>query len=178
MRGGVEDVGFYPDARLIEARRGFEDLFEEQVHQPWVPRYGIETFIGAGGLEAILAGAPPFAAVLGVTIDGVAQDPADYTVEPHGLVMSAGSSFSVGATCAVAYEHGHPGPMGDIREAALTAIVARVLGDTSSIPERAISFQSEAGNFGLAIAGGDRPTGIPTVDAVISRYRTGEVLLA
>lgn len=177
MRGGLEEVGFYPDERLVEARRGFEDLFEEQIHQAWVPRYGLTSFLGDGGVATVITDTPPFTAVLGVTIDGVAQDPSDYTIESYGLVESSASAFTAGQRCQIAYEHGYAGVTGDIREAALTAIVARVLGDTGSIPERAISFQSEVGNFGLSIAGPDRPTGIPTVDAVIARYRTGEVLL-
>jgi hypothetical protein len=94
-------------------------------------------------------------------------------VERHGLIEreTLGAFASGRRNVAVTYEHGlQPIPL-DLREAGLRA--ARSLLVPSNIPDRALFQTTELGQIRLAVADSERMHwfGIPTVDAVLQRYR-------
>lgn len=68
--------------------------------------------------------------------------------------------------------HGMNPPPGDLRQAASTLI--RYLARTdSNVPERAASVTSGGSTIVVALPTPDRPTGLPSVDVVLNRYRQG-----
>ena len=71
------------------------------------------------------------------------------------------------------YTHGFAQVPGDVKEAALQVTRSRLLGTNSNadFDDRRTSMTTEMGTVNFVIAGEDRPTGYPEVDAVLQRYR-------
>lgn len=172
---GVDSVD--EDVDIVEARASFEDLAEEHCHVAFVPRYALETLVGCSTRFLSLREHRPVRRLLSVLIDGVAQTVGDFEVTESGRIEWTNNTFPLDAEVVVAYEHGLDRPDGDLRNAALKAISTLILRDDNAIPERAVQFQSDAGSFSLSLAGTDRPTGIPSVDAVLNARMVTEILV-
>jgi hypothetical protein len=77
--------------------------------------------------------------------------------------------------CELVYEYGMSPPPADVRRAALLRIRDVLVSINSAIPDRATTFQvTEFGTYSLATAGRNGfDTGLPEVDAILSRYKSG-----
>ena len=169
---GLSSTTSFTTATLGSARNWFEDLAEEFCGVAFVPRYGRELFDGCGQNTIRLKGrgVHQLRKLLSVKVDGVSKTLTDFVSYPTGKVYWKAGSFSTGyQNVEINYEHGHDKPDEDLRQAALAAIQTKLLGDMSGIPDRAISMTTDTGTYGLSLAGAERPTGIPAVDAVLKR---------
>jgi len=155
--GGMDDEGKYSDATIERAAAYIVAVIERVVGTSFVPRTFTRTVPLVNGSPALSA---PF--VLEVT------DQQDVTT---------GSSYPFGGTSnvSVTYRAGYSEtPPADIKEAAMQGTRARVL-DTASnarINDRTSQMTNEAGGTTTyVLAGMERPTGYPDVDAVILGWR-------
>lgn len=134
-----------------------------------------------GGTDAIVLDSPFVLSVTSATEDG---DAVTDTLRVRGGVLrrfSGASSFtpvSWATGCgnvAVTYESGYSAaPPADIKEAALQATRWHLLeGRASNVtaPRQTSSTNDMGGTVSYAVAGPDRPTGYPEVDAVIVGWR-------
>jgi hypothetical protein len=154
----------FPNAKLAEARQWFEDKAERFCGVSFVPHYQRDVLNGRGSTKLELRRARP-RTLLSVKFDGVAQTTTDWDLYDAGFIV-APSAFPVGArNVEVIYEHGFDSPDSDMREAALTAIRARLLGDQSAIPANISQMQVDG--MTQTFRAPTRPTGIGEVDAVL-----------
>lgn len=113
-------------------------------------------------------------AVRVVDVEGLAEGltPDGWTITPTGF-LEAPYELAEGSRYTVTVEYGMPAGLEDVKRAALLRLRTLLVTENSGIPDRAISFVSaEGGNFSLATAGRNGyETGIPEVDATLSRYR-------
>jgi hypothetical protein len=159
-------TGTYTAAQKIAVRTIVETKLEKACGQAFVPRYTRTTVSGTGTSNLLLA--PRTTAIRSVTIDDVAQTVEDETYDATtGLVYwptvwTAGTSNIV-----VGFEHGHPYPPEDIKQAALTW--AKSLLVAGPIDDRTTSLSTEDGTFSLSTPGiRGSVSGIPAVDQAIA----------
>lgn len=170
---GLSSETKYPYQRLSEVRRWWEDLSEGFCGVSFVPRYGYDILDGSGTESIILDRIHP-TSLRWVEIDGDrVSDLSEWVVYDSGKVVRAdGGYFPSGwGNVTVKYEHGYTSPASDLREAAMVAIRYKLIGDRSGIPERATTMTTDVGAYTLSLAGANRPTGIPEVDAALISYR-------
>jgi hypothetical protein len=159
-------------AELAEARQWFEEKAESWCGVAFVPRFARDLLDGNGSALVRLHNPRP-RTILSAKIDGVAQSgTATWDLYETGDVIRDAGVFTAGRrNLAIAYEHGFTQPDADVREAALVAIRARLLGDSAGggIPSGVTQLITDAGtyNFGRQTF----PTGLPEVDAVLREHR-------
>jgi hypothetical protein len=165
---GLSNTTSYPNEKLEEARIWFEDKAEIFCGRAFVPRFGHEVLDGTGA-DRIYLDHLNIRTLLYCKVDGTAQSGLEtWDLYRSGKVVRDTGIFGAGKlNVEVGFEYGLDEPDADLRGAALTAIKAKLLGDRSGIPERAVTMTTDVGGFTLALAGRDRPTGIPEVDAVL-----------
>lgn len=177
---GLSSTTNFPYARLVAVRRWWEDLCENYCGVAFVPRYGYDVLDGSGSDTIMLSHLHP-TSLRWVKIDGaLVADTSEWVLYDSGkLVRDDGGTFRADrGNVVVKYEHGHHAPPSDLKEAALTAIRYKLIGDRSGIPERATTMVTDVGSYTLSLAGMNRPTGMPEVDAVLAAYREHRVLVA
>lgn len=167
----------YPDDRVTAAGEYVQGIIEGACQTSFVAREVTETLDGTGATRLMLS-TPFVLAVNSVTIDGVACTD-EFTVS-HGVLerRTVGTFTPLVWTrgrrnIVVNYDAGYSAtPPADIKGAALQATRARLLAtsDYSVINDRQTSLTTELGTIGFVVAGEDRPTGYPEVDAVINRW--------
>ncbi len=173
---GLEDLARFPDARLVDARRWFEDLAERFCKRAFVLRYEREIHSGDGGTILQLERRPA-RRLLAVSIGATALTVADLDLERSGRLSYEGG-FALGeSNVAISYVHGDDEPDGELRDAAVEAIADRVRRSISGVSERSLSMTTGEGTFNLSIAGPDRPTGLPSVDQVLRTRRGSAVVV-
>lgn len=168
------DTNRFPDALIVEAISRVEELIEDDNEVAWVPRYHGQVLDGSG--TAILrVEKSQLRTVRSASIAGAALDVGALHPYPTGKIVRASGVWTAGLrNVDVAYEHGFDGPPRDLKDAAVDAIRSGLLEKKSSaIPERAQTMSSEIGTFSLALAGPNRPTGYPDIDARILAHRGG-----
>lgn len=165
------------DARFesidIEAAiRWVEATFERFVGEAFVPRTRTERLDGNGSDEIDVA-TGRLLEVTALSIDGVAVDVDDVFVYDDGLLALDGAIFTRGRqNVSVTYTHGYAELPADIRRHAITLIRSALQEDLSGgVEARAVSVSDGGRTFNLALAGPDRPTGIPDVDATLADYK-------
>lgn len=160
----------YPDAAIRETRAGITDLFEQVTGVSFIPRYGRTTLDGSGyelwlphrQIRTLLSGSVDAVALTAPQI-------AEIELYEYGrLYWTGGWASTTRRNVTVAYEHGYQAVPWDIHLAALTFL--RYVLVSSDISDRTISFTNELGSFRQAVPGTKYPTGIPMVDAALSRY--------
>lgn len=114
-------------------------------------------------------------AVRAVTIDGDVAT--DVTAEPLGFYRESG--WTKGQLVTISYEHGpspefRTAPPGDIERAAI--ILARYANRTTNYPERARQIATEGSLITFSTPSPDRPTGLPEVDSIVSRYQVRSII--
>lgn len=133
--------------------------------------------LDGNGLDSLLLPTPYVLSLTTVTLGGV-------SVSTTGLLSSAGvlryplsgGSWTAGrGNVVITYQGGYSStPPADIKEAALQATRWRLLATNSNaeISARQTSLTNDVGaTIQFAVAGADRPTGYPEVDAVIVGWR-------
>jgi hypothetical protein len=154
---------------LIAARDGFSDLADRVTGVAWVPRWWTESFEHRGG-NIIVPAWPKVRRLISVTVDGTAQTLTDWRFDADGGVIIAPAGIGCDITVTLVYEHGYDGPPEPLVKAALRAAEWSLLGDTSNVSPRTMSFSNDAGSFRYAVASEKYPTGLPEVDAVLATY--------
>lgn len=164
----LSSTATYPDSRLLEVRSWFADRAESFCGVSFVPRHARDVLDGDGTRTIMLSHLRPRVLEDAFVDDAEVTDLTDWELYGSGKVYRGDAAFTAGyRNVVIQYEHGYDLPPEDLREAALVAIRYKLLGDQSGIPERATTMATEVGTFNLALAGANRPTGIPEVDAVL-----------
>lgn len=165
----------YPTDRLRAARDWIEGRIDQACNASFVRRYARDRWAAwAGDTRLILRDAAWPRRLLSVSLGGTTQDVSGLAVTPYGeLTYASGLPWLVYGwqTVDVRYEAAYLDVCPpDLHDVALQAARWRLISTDgqSGIPSRATSLTNEFGNVQLATArAGDRPTGIPDVDAVI-----------
>lgn len=162
------DATRYPAALVRAARTAAEERFEKACRQAFVPRGRRARAVGAGvarlevrdnAVSALLAASIGTAALS-------ADEIAEVDVREWGaLDRPPGKVWTAGEPVRVHYEHGLEGPSPEESQAAM--LLAREYLTRSNLSSRATLEATDVGFFRLSIAGPEKPTGIPEVDAVI-----------
>ena len=161
----------YPDAKMRAARIAAEQRLERACRVAFVPRARRVTLAGGGTPDLFL---PDNAVrrVMSLSVDGTAfsaDELAALDVREWGRVTHGdGYAFDSGAVVKVFYEHGMDYPDAPVVQAAM--LLAREYLVRSALSSRAISEATDVGFLRLSVAGPDRPTGLPEVDAVITDF--------
>lgn len=169
----------YSDALIVATRREVEEEFEAICGVAFVPRYEREILDGPGTRSLLLSRQ----ALRAVRAVWVYSDATTYTawtadelasldtVEFGMLTSRTGLTFATGnRNLAVAYEHGLARPPAEIKRAAMQRLRSRMNSATTGIPDRATTFSvAEGGTYSLATPSADK-TGMPEVDAALSRW--------
>lgn len=164
----LEDAAKYPVAAIVAMRALVEEALEDACGVAFVPRYCRELLSG-NGMSTVLLRNPRVTRILDVTLDGDDVSAVSAVLAPTGQVyLSAGwtSGFN---NYSVRYEHGHPYPPAEARQAAL--VLAKNWLVNGPIDDRTMAFSTEDGTFSLSTPGvrGAR-FGIPVVDSFVQAY--------
>lgn len=168
---GMEDVVRFPDSKLREMRDEVTDLFNDYTNTAFGATWYSETFDGNSEKTLELTKFPVMR-LYRVTIGGTTQTISSWTVDSVGRVLTDKTltAATYGQNVVFQYIYGEPRVPRDVRRASRILARTWLLGDKSSIPDRARMMQTDMGQFVLSTAGDDYPTGIPDVDAVLNRY--------
>jgi hypothetical protein len=175
--GGTIPAAGVSDDQILAKRISLLDDLERptRCNVAFVPRFTRERHNASGG--ELLLWHKRATALLSVTVNGVAQDLAGYTLDPAGILRPTSgyaptSPIRAGiGNVVVEYVRGHDQVPGPVSEAALR--IARALLVPSNIGDRATSITNDAGTVLLATAGRGsyQPYGIPLADSVLAAYR-------
>lgn len=165
----------YSDAAIRAARVGITDFFQEITGVGFVPRYGRAVLDGDGGRELKVQDFGHVDELLYASVNGTAltaPELAEVSVYPEGrFYRPAGWPRSADGSrrnIVLGYEFGaHQAPW-DVHEQAL--VLLRYTLVPSDISDRTITWTNELGTFRQAVPGEKYPTGLPSVDAMLSRY--------
>lgn len=169
----------YTAARVDAVEAYVVAIIEREVGTSFVPRT-VTAETHDGGCNTILLRSPYIRSVTSVTENGVAVTDTFTAVDGVLRRFSAGTYTPVWWTSgtgnvAVTYEAGYSAtPPADIKEAAMQATRWRLLATNSNaeMSSRQTSMTNDMGaTIQFAVAGADRPTGYPEVDAVIVGWR-------
>lgn len=162
----------YSNESVEEAAAYIVGVIEREVGTSFIPRERGPVVIDGG---AAFCDLDPFARDLVlVTVDGVDVTTA-CRVRGGTLRRRDGASFTPGVdNVAVTYRSGYSTePPADVKRMALLGTRAHLIAtaDGAISTSRETGMQNEFGNVTYAIAGKDRPTGYPEVDAMIVSWR-------
>lgn len=183
----MSDASKYTDARIEAASAYVVAIFERFTKTSFIYRSHTETHDGIRanetGLGLVLRQRFP-RAITAVTQDGAAfsvDDLAELTIDRGVLWRASVGTYSPMAwnvgrrNISVTYTAGYSTtPPADIVEAALQATRWRLIATNSNsdLTARQTSVSNEIGGTTVyAVAGEERPTGYPEVDAVLQGYR-------
>ena len=173
----LSDTVRFPDARLVAAHDWIVAIIERECGTSFIATAVTETLNG-NGQAALFLSSPYVRSVTSVTVDDVAltaPELADVLIQHGALYYSNGTywSQSTRGNVTVAYTSGYSAaPPADMKEAALRAARNWLLTNDawSGKDTRTLSITNEFGNMQLSVAGPDRPTGLPEVDATITAW--------
>jgi hypothetical protein len=173
----VSSEAKYPDDVVEAAADWAEGVIEAECGTSFTLRAHTEITDGTGNSDIILSW-PFVAAITSVTVDGVGLSGPELAALSffEGILRRPiGSTWSYGrANITVVYTAGYSAvPPADIKGAAMQATSYRLrtfYGDKGH-SERATSVSNEMGTTSLAIADENHPTGLPEVDAAITRWK-------
>lgn len=175
----LPDVGnatTYSDS-LIEAMAAeIVAIIEREVGTSFVLRSVTEVLSGHGRAALLLA-SPYVDAVTALSVGGVAVDVSTVYATDGLLRYTSGAAWTTGTrNVSVTYTAGYSSaPPADIKQAALWGTRARLLEHAQGalVHDRATSISNDAGGTtSFVLAGEDRPTGYPKVDAAILGWRS------
>jgi hypothetical protein len=174
----LPDPGRFNDGRLDAAHDWIASIIERECDTSFIPVEKIETLNGTGSSDLMLS-SPYVLSIDSVSVDGSALDAPALAalVVQHGAVYtSAASSYwssTTRANVVIAYTAGYSTtPPADLKEAAMRAARNWLLTSDawSGKDSRATAISNDFGNIALSVAGPDRPTGLPDVDATIMAW--------
>lgn len=168
----VDDEQKYPDERVEQAAAYIVGVIEREVGTSFIARERGPVVVDGG---AAFCDLDPFARELVlVTVDGV-DVTTSCRIRGGTLRRLDGAAFAAGLdNVAVTYRSGFSTtPPSDVKEMSLLGTRAHLLAtaDGTLTTSRETGRQNEYGNITYAIAGKDRPTGYPEVDAMIVSWR-------
>lgn len=162
----LADATRYP-ADAVKGARGYvDDEFRKIARRAFTPRAAVETVSLINGVF-VLDNMDPYR-VVSAKVDGVTVDPSAFTLLSWGEGVYAGD----GSTLTIEYEYGLTSVPDDVKRAALIRARTVLYDADSAIPDRAMSYNVDGTQYSLATAGrAGFETGIPEVDAIMTRYR-------
>lgn len=162
------DATRYPAELVRAARTAAEERFERACRQAFVPR-GRRTFKVGSGTARVHVSDNALRRLVSVAVDGIELTEAEIEetiVREWGAFdRPSGKVWSELAAIRLHYEHGLDAPTPEVSQAAM--LLAREYLVRSNLSSRATVEATDVGFFRLSVAGPDRPTGLPEVDAVI-----------
>ena len=174
----LPDMDRFSDAQIEAAAAYIVGVIEREVGTSFIARTRTETL--DGGWWFLSLSDPYPQAVSSILVGGVAVNTALTPVDFRGGILryTAGTYWTTGvANVVVTYTAGYSTLAtmpADVKQAALQGTRARLL-DTSSnatLNDRRQSITNDVGGTtSFVLAGPDRPTGYPEVDAVILAWR-------
>lgn len=174
MSDGVK----YPDERVLDVAAEIVGIIEREVGTSFIGRAVIDE-VHDGGTDAIVLGEPFVLSATSATEDGVAVTD-DLRVRGGVLRRFAAGTYTpitwaagIG-NIAVSYLAGYSAtPPPDIKGAAMAATRARLLETAADagMHDRRTSLSTDQGVVSFVVPGEDRPTGYPSVDAVILGWK-------
>jgi hypothetical protein len=186
---GLTVAAGFTDEMISEQRIITGDLFEDSTGISFIPRYVRVEAAGTGtndlylgdGLPRWSTGAPLLrpgrlnyvAEIVSVTVDGIAVATANFVVD--GVVLRRTDDvWTLGdttdpANVIIEYVYGLTVPPADIARAAV--IHARFEIASRDFFDRTYAIDSDIGVQRRSLPGPNHPTGVPTVDSVLARYR-------
>lgn len=172
------DTAKFPLERVEAVAANVVAIIEREVGTSFIGRTVTQTYDG-NGTTGIMLRQAHVQSVTSVEVDGVAVT--DALTAPSGILrrkVSATSTYGTwpcgDANVEVVLESGYSDePPADIKEVALKATRYELLASsaTSAMDGRRTSLSTEMGTIQYSVAGTDRPTGYPDVDAVIVGWR-------
>lgn len=173
----VFDSGRFTDARLAAAHDWIVSIIERECETSFIPTAVTETLNGTDA-EALFLSSPYVQSVEAVSIDSVAmvQSDLDALTIQNGVLYQGGGAYwpaTNRGNITIEYTGGYSTTVpADLKEAALRAARNWLLTSDawSGADARATSISNEYGNIAIAVAGPDRPTGLPDVDTTIMAW--------
>ena len=161
----------YPDARMRAARTAAEQRLEKACRVAFVPR-ARRVVLAGNDSDTLFLPDNAVRRIVTLSVDGAAftaDEIAALDVREWGrLTRGDAYAFEYGASVDVFYEHGLDYPDAPVVQAAM--LLAREYLVRSALSSRATVEATDVGFFRVSVAGPDRPTGIPEVDAVIADF--------
>ena len=162
------DAARYPGWLCRAARTAAEVRFERACRQAFVPR-GRRVYLRGDGTFRSTTNDNAVRRLDGAAVGPAALAPAEVdeiTVREWGAFdRPAGKVWGLAALVALWYEHGLDAPTPEVSQAVM--LLTREYLVRSSLSSRATVEATDVGYFRVSVAGADRPTGLPEVDAVI-----------
>lgn len=175
----VSNATKYPNDRVEEIAAQFVEIIEREVGTSFIARTVDDELHDGGGYEITLdAGYVIPGSTITATEDGVAVTD-DLIADRGGILVRYSDGSKVRwargvRNIAVTYEAGYSAtPPADIKAQALKATRLELMATTSTnwSSDRQTSLSTDMGVVGFVVAGPDRPTGYPQLDAVINGWR-------
>lgn len=179
----LENSTNYPAERIRQARDEATADLERSAEVAFATR-STRQILSGNGTSRLLLPHLEVSAIIGVTLydedtgvdssdDLTGTDLQDVEVDREAgvLIRTDGQVFPLGSNNVIVdYEHGYELPPAPVRQAAMTLAEEYLV--PSGLPARATSQSTDLGNFRISVANEDlnRPTGIPSVDAVIAKF--------
>lgn len=161
----------YPDSMILEARSRITDALEHGTGVSWVPRFR-RVVLDGWGLDALMLPNLYPTRILSLDDDGTlltAPQLAELELYESGEIYYPSGMFTWGRrTITVEYEHGFAHLRDGVDRMALMWLRAELV--RSNVPDRALVLEGEMGTYRLSIPTGERPSGIPMIDAWISSH--------
>ncbi|MCB5179503.1 hypothetical protein [Streptomyces antimicrobicus] len=167
----LADPGRFPTVELRHYREVVEDEFERITGRSFVPRTA-RVEVEADDTRSLFLGYFDLLAVKAVSGPSGAVDVSGWAVGPSGSIR-APYELADGDRYTVTFAYGFAQVPEDVKRAGLLRLRSVLTAERSGIPDRATAFvAAEGGNFTLATPGRNGyETGIPEVDATLSRYK-------
>jgi hypothetical protein len=156
------------DSKLVEARNIAAALFETWCNVSFISRPGHEVIQGNGSTRLPLS-KRMVTSVTAAEIGGTAVT-VDIVHEYGALDRAAGWTYSsTSKNVEVWYAHGYTHTPADVKRAAMEYAAYLLLSDVSTMDQRATGFTNE---LGLVVRySPHQPTGLPSVDSTLARYK-------
>lgn len=169
----LADTGKYPDERCEAAAAHIVGIIEREVRTSFIARTVTDELYDGTGCDTLVLRKAHVLSVTSVSVAGISV-PGPFTAR-GGVLRRSSGVWPVGIdNVSVTYEAGYSAtPPPDIKEAALAGTRAYLLSTApaSAMDARRTSLSTEQGTVQFTVAGSDRPTGYPDVDATIIAWR-------
>lgn len=171
---GLDNTSSYPLHLIRRVRDAWANRVEDACGVAFVPRYERDVLCGDGTSVLALSHIRPLS-LIAVTVDGTSVSTSNFTLHDSGMIEYEGSTFpisSTGPNVVVTYEHGFPNCPEDIHHEVLKAIryELRRYKDPMATDVLSQTFENGA-TVRYPVASAERPTGLPSLDAVLARYK-------
>lgn len=169
----VDDAVAYPDARCEAAAAHIVGIIEREVGTAFIPRT-ITDEVHDGGSNRVHLRRGYVIDVTSAKEDGVTVTDTLYATKGGDLLRLVGTTpqtWAVGyGNVKVTYRYGYSlTPPSDVKEMALKGTRAHLLATAADVAmdDRRTSLSTDMGVLTFTVAGENRPTGYPEVDAMI-----------